>query len=158
MKELGCRNAMALDGGGSTALYANGAVVNQPCEGKERAVANAILVISQIPVYVNGSRHYFTTQPAIKNGIAYLPMNETVSLLGAKVSWDAASRSVSCDGGRVTAVVPPEGQPIDPQLTATPIMINAQIMLPIDFINLALGAEVHFDPATEEIWLNTLAP
>ncbi|MGE5404654.1 MAG: phosphodiester glycosidase family protein [Candidatus Saccharibacteria bacterium] len=158
MRELGCRNAMALDGGGSTALYANGSIVNQPCEGKERQVANAILVISQIPVYVNGARHYFTVQPAIIGGRAYLPMDETVALLKANVSWDAATRTLSCDSGRVTAVVPLEGQPVDPQFAATPIMINGRIMLPIDFINLALGAEVHFDPATEEIWLNTLAP
>ena len=30
MKELGCVNAMNLDGGGSTVMYVNGKVVNKP--------------------------------------------------------------------------------------------------------------------------------
>jgi exopolysaccharide biosynthesis protein len=30
MKEFGCVNAMNLDGGGSTVMYVNGAVVNKP--------------------------------------------------------------------------------------------------------------------------------
>ena len=30
MKELGCINAMNLDGGGSTVMYVNGQVVNKP--------------------------------------------------------------------------------------------------------------------------------
>ncbi|MBI2303081.1 MAG: phosphodiester glycosidase family protein, partial [Armatimonadetes bacterium] len=42
--ELGCTQAMALDGGGSTTLFVRDRVVNQPSDGLERAIASAILI------------------------------------------------------------------------------------------------------------------
>jgi exopolysaccharide biosynthesis protein len=44
MLRLGCRQAMALDGGGSTTVVANGLVLNAPQDGSERPVSNALLV------------------------------------------------------------------------------------------------------------------
>lgn len=44
MVRLGCRQAMALDGGGSTTVVANGRVLNDPQDGSERPVSNALLI------------------------------------------------------------------------------------------------------------------
>ena len=44
MVRLGCRQAMALDGGGSTTVVANGRVLNDPQDGAERPVSNALLI------------------------------------------------------------------------------------------------------------------
>jgi hypothetical protein len=44
MVRLGCQQAMALDGGGSTTVVANGQVLNSPQDGSERPVSNALLV------------------------------------------------------------------------------------------------------------------
>jgi exopolysaccharide biosynthesis protein len=44
MVKLGCTEAMNLDGGGSATLWCNGAVVNKPADGKERPIANALVV------------------------------------------------------------------------------------------------------------------
>ena len=46
--ELGCQEAINLDGGGSTELILNGQVLNSPCYGRERATATSLLVI-QVP-------------------------------------------------------------------------------------------------------------
>lgn len=43
MQSLGARDALNLDGGGSTTLVVRGAVLNRPTEGKPRMVGNAIL-------------------------------------------------------------------------------------------------------------------
>jgi hypothetical protein len=43
MARLGCREALNLDGGGSSALNLYGMTLNRPSDGKERAVANGIL-------------------------------------------------------------------------------------------------------------------
>ena len=43
--ELGCEEAMNLDGGGSSTLFYNGKVQNRPCDGSERPVANALVVV-----------------------------------------------------------------------------------------------------------------
>jgi hypothetical protein len=42
--ELGCREAMGLDGGGSATLWCNGRIQNRPCDGYERSIANALVV------------------------------------------------------------------------------------------------------------------
>jgi hypothetical protein len=45
MKDLGCREALNLDGGGSTAMIANGTLVNRPSDaGNVRSVASAVLI------------------------------------------------------------------------------------------------------------------
>ena len=44
MLELGCTDAMNLDGGGSATFWCNGRVVNNPCDKREREIANALVV------------------------------------------------------------------------------------------------------------------
>lgn len=44
MIRLGAENAMNLDGGGSSTMVVQGSVVNAPSDGRERAVANGLLV------------------------------------------------------------------------------------------------------------------
>jgi exopolysaccharide biosynthesis protein len=43
--ELGCTDAMNLDGGGSATLWYAGRVRNQPCDGTERPVANSVVIV-----------------------------------------------------------------------------------------------------------------
>jgi len=45
MLDLGCEQAMNLDGGGSATLWAFGTVRNSPSEGQERAAPNALVVV-----------------------------------------------------------------------------------------------------------------
>lgn len=45
MKWLGARDAINLDGGGSTAMVIGKKVVNHPSDGAERAVGDALLVL-----------------------------------------------------------------------------------------------------------------
>ena len=47
MVKLGCTDAINLDGGGSSTLWVLGNVINSPSEGRERAAANAIVVIEK---------------------------------------------------------------------------------------------------------------
>ncbi|HXG48846.1 MAG TPA: phosphodiester glycosidase family protein [Methylomirabilota bacterium] len=45
MVKLGCEQAMNLDGGGSSTCWVFGHVVNSPCYGHEREMANALVVV-----------------------------------------------------------------------------------------------------------------
>lgn len=45
--ELGCSEAMNLDGGGSATLWYNGQVRNRPCDGYERPIANSLVVVKK---------------------------------------------------------------------------------------------------------------
>jgi hypothetical protein len=49
MAELGCTDALNMDGGGSSTLWVRGAVANSPSGGRERPVANGLLVFSSAP-------------------------------------------------------------------------------------------------------------
>lgn len=44
MQKLGCRVAMNLDGGGSSTFWVRGQVMNSPCYGHERPMANALVL------------------------------------------------------------------------------------------------------------------
>jgi exopolysaccharide biosynthesis protein len=43
--KLGCEEAVNLDGGGSSSLWFEGKVRNNPCDGYERTIANSVLVV-----------------------------------------------------------------------------------------------------------------
>ncbi len=49
MIKLGARDAMALDGGGSTTFWLKGQIMNRPSDGVERRVSNALVVIAEAP-------------------------------------------------------------------------------------------------------------
>lgn len=48
LRDLGCTEAMNLDGGGSATLWADGTIRNSPCDGQERPVANALVLARRV--------------------------------------------------------------------------------------------------------------
>ena len=54
LKELGCTNAILLDGGGSTTMvstypdYGSSSIINKPSDGTPRAVSNAVFLLSNL--------------------------------------------------------------------------------------------------------------
>jgi hypothetical protein len=53
LKRLGAVNAINLDGGGSTTMIVGNGVVNAPSDGRERAIADSLLVYGGIPEVPN---------------------------------------------------------------------------------------------------------
>ncbi|MBM3458700.1 MAG: phosphodiester glycosidase family protein, partial [Armatimonadetes bacterium] len=49
MRRLGCTDALNLDGGGSTTFWVRGLIANQPSDGRERPVANGLVLFSTAP-------------------------------------------------------------------------------------------------------------
>lgn len=47
MAKLGCTEATSLDGGGSATLWYDGQVRNSPCDGRERPIANSLIVVAK---------------------------------------------------------------------------------------------------------------
>ena len=112
LKELGCQNAVLLDGGGSTTLvstypdYGTSSSVNSPSEGTPRSVSNAIFLVSNLKATGKAGSLYVTPKSltlmpgastqcvaaAVDTG--WWPMS---SLPGA-VTGSAAEGSVTADG------------------------------------------------------------
>ena len=55
MRQLGCRQALNLDGGGSTTFWLDGRVVNSPSDKRERGLGNALLIV-ETPAREAGAR------------------------------------------------------------------------------------------------------
>jgi hypothetical protein len=49
MVQLGCEEALNLDGGGSATLWCEGEVRNSPCERAERDISNCLIVLKESP-------------------------------------------------------------------------------------------------------------
>ena len=47
MQKLGCELALSLDGGSSATLWFKGKVVNSPCDGKDRPIANGLVLLQE---------------------------------------------------------------------------------------------------------------
>lgn len=47
MRMIGCEEALNLDGGGSSTIWMMGQVVNSPCEGAERPMGNALVLMQK---------------------------------------------------------------------------------------------------------------
>lgn len=73
--DLGCHDALMLDGGGSTSLFVDGSVRNRPSGGSERSVANHI-------------------------GVIYTPSVDARCTGGASRSWCDGTVIRTCSGGR----------------------------------------------------------
>jgi len=154
--ELGAQEAMALDGGGSTTMLVEGKVVNEPSDGTERRINNALLVISQMPVYLNGQRLYFEFSPVIRQGRVLVPGRQMFETMGAKVTWDEKKRAVLIAKGKTKVELPLDkksavvnGKTV--KLEAEAQIINNRVVVPVRFLSQALGAKVSWDAQAQSV-------
>lgn len=152
MAELGARQAMGLDGGGSTTAWVNGQVVNRVSDGSQRLVANGLVVRSGIAVFIDGKRIYFDVPPRLEEGRTLVPLRAFFEALGATVDWQEerktvvaakGNRSVELPVGAFSALV--NGEELSLDVPAK--IVEGRTLVPLRFVGEALGAEVQWDPA-----------
>ncbi len=124
--EMGCVDAVNLDGGGSTTYISrpegerNYKVVNRPCDGDERAVSTSLMVISTFPPSDEFER------AAVDADTVYITPGGTVNLTAAGISpagtpvdipgdveWAVKDGKGSVDGDAASAVFTAENEPAD---------------------------------------------
>lgn len=95
MQRLGCRDALNLDGGGSTTAWVRGEDRNRPSDGGERKIANAVLIRSRAPHGPLARLYASRTQVTALSG-ARVPLRLLATDAGDNpVPWDPASLQVS---------------------------------------------------------------
>ncbi|MBI2874827.1 MAG: PD40 domain-containing protein [Firmicutes bacterium] len=114
------------------------------------------LEVDSTSAYVQGQLTTLDVPPMIRNGRTMVPFRFVGEALGATVGWQAAARKVIYVRGQ-TAVELWIGQQealvngIPYQLDVPPAIVKDRTVVPIRFISEALGAKVHWDPATRQV-------
>lgn len=160
MAALGAEKAAALDGGGSSAMWVNKGIVNRPSDGSERKVANAILVLRQLPVYLDETRLFFDVPPLVESGRTLVPLRKIFEALGAKVDWDPETETVTAARGdreirlaigSKTAFV--NGGPVS--LDVPGQVRDGRSLVPLRFVGESLRAAVHWQDAPAAIFIKS---
>lgn len=158
LSSLGVDTAVGLDGGGSSALWVAGRLVSRPSAGQERPVANALLVLRQIPVYLDGWRLPCDVPPLLSNGRVLVPLRAIFQGLGATVDWDGETGQVRArrNGHEVrlrvgdkTALV--DGRPVVLDVPAQ--VVAGRTLVPIRFVSQALGASVEWRAGERAVYV-----
>lgn len=110
MRELGCIDAINLDGGGSSALAVRGVTVNRPSDGSERAVANFVAVYADRPETKAASPLAIEATPTGAD-LAQLRLKAGGKIVpNAEVVWGATGGWSIDQGGLARKIAPGEGR------------------------------------------------
>jgi len=147
MADLGCVKASALDGGGSSGMWVKGNLVSVLTDSNERTIANAILVLYQVPVYLDNQRIFFDVPPLFENGRVLVPLRKIFDSLQAKISWDQDTQTVTAarDNKTVVLTVGKQKALIDGKVYSLDVpacIKDGRIMVPLRFVSSSLGADV----------------
>lgn len=128
------------------------------------AIATALILTvtppanASVNVQLNGQPLLFDVPPVNENGRTLVPVRAIFEALGARITWDPASQTISAVHperekyvilklGSTTAWVDGEQVTLD----LAPKSIDGRTMVPLRFISTAMGAEVTWDAATETV-------
>lgn len=106
MLDLGCTDAINLDGGGSTGLNLYGVNMNRPSDGKERPLSNAVLFVgktsepSTAPVVIRGPARI----DAGGRGLYTIGGEDGRTIPTAEVFWGATGAGWIDQGGMLRAL------------------------------------------------------
>ncbi|HCJ79576.1 MAG TPA: copper amine oxidase, partial [Desulfotomaculum sp.] len=159
MVDLGAQSAAALDGGGSSAIWVKDKIVNRPSDGKERKIANAFLILHQVPVYLNEKHLFFDAPPEIEKGRVLVPLRGIFEALQAKVDWDQSTATVTAvlEDKTILLTMGKQEALINEQkvwLGVPPQIRAGRTMVPLRFVSEALGAKVIWQNNPPAIFIN----
>lgn len=161
MLELGAVEAMALDGGGSSELLVKGDIANSLSDGRERGISAGLVVLNQIPIFINDKRIYFElteVPPTMDNNRILVPVRKIFEALGAEVSWEGETRTVIATKGKTKVELPIGSTRAKVNGKNVKLDVPAKIqeertLVPLRFVSQALGGKVSWDANTGSAYI-----
>ena len=160
---VGAKDAMLLDGGASSMLYANGKMLtsagrklnNVICLYEEKAAAAPTLGVTvggKAVQWVNGSEPFIDA-----NGRTMVPLRAVGDALGLTVGWNAETREASFTDGSKTIYFPidkanartSDGKTIPMDTTA--VIVNNSTYAPVRYLAEYFNHTVDWDGATRTV-------
>lgn len=111
---------------------------------------------NSVQVILNGNVLDFEVPPIIENGRTLVPLRAIFEALGASVSWDQTSRTVTARQGATTVLLPLDSTHALVNNNLTPLdvpakIINGRTLAPLRFVGEAFGSHVVWNNATQTI-------
>jgi exopolysaccharide biosynthesis protein len=107
MKDLGCTEAMNLDGGGSTTMNVLGVTVNRPSDGQERAIADGVLVLGhRAKSPVDNAKIETPTEIKVGQTIKATIHDERGNVPPIEIIWGCSGSCAIDQGGTIKALRP----------------------------------------------------
>ncbi len=155
---IGAKDAMLLDGGASSMLYANGKMLRNA----GRKLNNVVCIYDSTPavnVSVGGTAVQWTdAAPFIDaNNRTMVPLRAVAEALGLRVSWDGAKREASFTGNRKTLIFPigstnartGDGKAISMDTAA--VIVGNRTYAPIRYLAEFFGYSVSWDGTSRTV-------
>jgi hypothetical protein len=116
---------------------------------------HSIKAATPIKVYVDNNEIQFDQSPVIKNGRTLIPFRPVLEHIGAYVSWNGATKTVTAKYNEKTISMKINDHyayvnGVKTKMDTAPIILNGRTLIPLRFISESLGAEVHWN-ATEKL-------
>lgn len=111
-------------------------------------------------VTLNGAALYFDVQPVIVGGRLLVPLRTIFDALGASVTWDAATQTVSAVQGSTTVVLTINSQVaykngVPVSLDVPPALVSGRTMVPLRFVAESMSCYVNFDPVANQVTIQS---
>ncbi len=107
-------------------------------------------------MFVNSEEQTLTVPPKLIDGNTYVPLRPLADALGAKLTWDGATRSALFELGskRLSVTLDSYEAKVNGNVVpmiAPALLVSDRTMVPLRFISENLGAQVKWDGATRSI-------
>lgn len=164
MRQLGCKDAMNLDGGGSSALWYKGAYKTGPGRNLatglvityNTAAPAPVVVEKPITVALNGKSLNLDVPPVVKEGRTLAPARGILEGLGWSMGWDAQSRTVTATRGDdvIEMVIDSKSARVNGEAVSLDVpaqVVNGRTLVPLRFIGESTGSTVRWDGDSRKV-------
>lgn len=154
---LGLREAMNLDGGASSALYAEGMVLTKPGRDLSNVLVVRRLAEPRTQLEVNG-RFRPEFQGFIRQDTTLVPIRPLLQALGAEFKWNeqAGNLSVIKDGKSLTFTPDRPEVLVDGKkeaLDTPPVVVDGRLYVPVRYVVEHWGGKVAWDQSLYRVSL-----
>jgi competence protein ComEC len=116
-------------------------------------------ILASPTVFMNEKQLSFEVPPVIENNRTLVPLRAIFEVLGAQVSWNGDTNTITAVKGDTTitlqignTIAYKNGQPL--VLEVPPKTINNRTLVPLRFVSEALGAQVTWEEASQSIHIS----
>jgi hypothetical protein len=134
----------------------NSVVTTTPSSTPSTGHGSATFTVGATVYSVNNVQYVMDVAPYISNGRTFVPVRYLGDALGAQVSWDASTQTVTLTRGSDTETLTIGSTTMTVNGTAetmdvAPVIVNGRTMLPARWVAQGFGAQVGWNPATQEV-------